>query len=86
MIEHFEPVQIPERVPGALESANDALRFMFGGNAVFTLRSEKTSTRFTYKIRQKDETYLSSCRSSSARAMRRTINISASSPAPIAGR
>jgi hypothetical protein len=56
MIEHFEPVQIPERVPGALESANDALRFMFGGNAVFTLRSEKTSTRFTYKIRQKDET------------------------------
>lgn len=56
MIEHFEPTQIPERVPGALESANDALRFMFGGNAVFTLRSEKTSTRFTYKIRQKDET------------------------------
>ena len=56
MIEHFEPVQIPERVPGALESANDALRFMFGGNAVFTLRSEKTGTRFTYKIRQKDET------------------------------
>lgn len=55
MTQHFEPTHIPERVPGALESANDALRFMFGGNAVFTLRSAKTGTRFTYRIRQKDD-------------------------------
>jgi hypothetical protein len=53
---HFEPTQIPERVPGALDSANDALRFIFGGNATFTLRSAKTGTRYTYRIRQKDET------------------------------
>jgi hypothetical protein len=37
---------------GALESANDALRFIFGGNATFTIRSAKTGDRFTYKIRQ----------------------------------
>lgn len=56
MIHHFEPDQIPPPVPnGALESANDALRFMFGGNATFTLRSEKTGTRYTYKIRQKED-------------------------------
>jgi hypothetical protein len=55
MIHHFEPDHTPQPVPGALESANDALRFMFGGNATFTLRSEKTGTRYTYKIRQKDE-------------------------------
>lgn len=55
MIEHFEPTQIPEPVPGALASANDALRFMFGGNATFTIRSEETSTRYTYKIRQQNE-------------------------------
>jgi hypothetical protein len=56
MIHHFEPDQIPPPVPnGALESANDALRFMFGGNATFTLRSEKTGTRYTYKIRQQNE-------------------------------
>lgn len=52
---HFEPNHIPEPVPGALASANDALRFMFGGNATFTIRSEKTSTRYTYKIRQQNE-------------------------------
>jgi hypothetical protein len=52
MLAHFEPDQIPERVPGALDSANAALRFMFGGNATFTLRSTKTGTRCTYKIRQ----------------------------------
>ena len=53
MIAHFEPDHIPPPVPnGALESANDALRFIFGGNATFTIRSAKTGARFTYKIRQ----------------------------------
>ena len=52
---HFESNHIPEPVPGAFASANDALRFMFGGNATFTIRSEKTSTRYTYKIRQQNE-------------------------------
>lgn len=56
MMTHFEPDQIPESTPGMLTSANDALRFMFAGNATFTLRSAKTGTRYTYKIRQKDET------------------------------
>jgi len=55
MIAHFEPDHIPPPVPnGALESANDALRFIFGGNATFTIRSAKTGTRYTYKIRQKE--------------------------------
>lgn len=53
MFAHFEPDHIPPPVPnGALESANDALRFIFGGNATFTIRSAKTGARFTYKIRQ----------------------------------
>jgi hypothetical protein len=52
MIAHYETGKIPERAPGALESANDVLRFIFGGNATFTLRSAKTGARFTYKIRQ----------------------------------
>jgi hypothetical protein len=52
MLAHPETGHIPEPVPGELSSANDALRFMFGGNATFTIRSAKTGTRYTYKIRQ----------------------------------
>ena len=54
MIAHFETGKIPEPTPGELSSANDALRFIFGGNATFTIRSAKTGTRYTYKIRQKE--------------------------------
>jgi hypothetical protein len=54
MLAHYETGDIPEPVPGALSSANDALRFIFGGNATFTIRSAKTGTRFTYKLRQTD--------------------------------
>jgi hypothetical protein len=35
------------------ESADTALDFIFGGNATFTLSSEKTGTHFTYKVRHK---------------------------------
>ena len=52
MLAHYETGKIPEPVPGELSSANDALRFIFGGNATFTIRSAKTGTRFTYKLRQ----------------------------------
>ena len=52
MLAHSETGDIPEPIPGALSSANDALRFIFGGNATFTIRSAKTGTRFTYKLRQ----------------------------------
>ena len=52
MLAHYETGDIPEPIPGALSSANDALRFIFGGNATFTIRSAKTGTRFTYKLRQ----------------------------------
>lgn len=52
----LEPAQISEHAPGVLSSASDALRFMFAGNATFTLRSAKTGARFTYRLRRKDET------------------------------
>lgn len=52
MLAHYETGDIPEPTPGELSSANDALRFIFGGNATFTIRSAKTGTRYTYKIRQ----------------------------------
>ena len=54
MLAHYETGKIPEPTPGELSSANDALRFIFGGNATFTIRSAKTGTRYTYKIRQKE--------------------------------
>ena len=34
------------------ENAQDALAFIFAGNAVFTLTSTKTDKHFTYKMRQ----------------------------------
>ena len=36
------------------ETAADALTFIKGGKAVFTLSSEKTDTHFTFKVSQKD--------------------------------
>lgn len=36
-------------------SAQDAARFMFGGNATFTLRSMKTGTRYTYRVRESED-------------------------------
>lgn len=36
---------------GQLNNAADALAFILAGNATITLRSEKTSTRYTYKIK-----------------------------------
>jgi hypothetical protein len=35
---------------GRLQSAADATRFVLAGKATITLRSQKTGTRFTYKI------------------------------------
>jgi hypothetical protein len=40
---------------GRLEKPEDAQRFIFAGNAIVTLRSVKTGTRFTYKIAKKEE-------------------------------
>jgi len=36
--------------------AQDALDFIFGGNATFTMTSAASGQHFTYKVRQKDET------------------------------
>lgn len=38
--------------PSRLIDANAALRFIHAGNAYLTLRSLKTQTRFTYRVRQ----------------------------------
>jgi hypothetical protein len=34
---------------------HDAVRFILGGNAVFTLVSEKTGARYTYRVRLSDD-------------------------------
>ena len=45
---------------GRLETADRAIAFMMGGNATFTLVSEKTGNRFTYKVSEaKDNETLS---------------------------
>jgi hypothetical protein len=36
--------------PGNLRTAAAALRFITGGNAYFTVRSQKTGTRYTYRV------------------------------------
>jgi hypothetical protein len=36
-----------------IRDPNNAARFLYAGNAVFTLRSKKTGTRFTYKVSHK---------------------------------
>lgn len=38
-----------------IASATDAVKFIFAGNALFTLRSRKTGTRFTYHVRAKTD-------------------------------
>lgn len=38
-----------------VESTEDAARFMYAGNALFTLVSKRTGARFTYKIRKADD-------------------------------
>ncbi len=40
--------------PGRLATVEAALSFIMAGNATVTLRSQKTGTRFTYKIRKAD--------------------------------
>lgn len=40
---------------GQLTSAQDAMRFALAGKATITLRSQKTGTRFTYKISVSDD-------------------------------
>jgi len=37
------------------ETAEDALTFIKGGKAVFTITSEKTDKHFTFKVNQKDK-------------------------------
>lgn len=36
-------------------NAKDAVTFMLAGNATITVRSEKTSTRYTFKIKKSDD-------------------------------
>lgn len=40
-----------EEMRGVLSTPEKIRSFMFAGNATFTIRSTKTGTRFTYKIR-----------------------------------
>ena len=40
---------------GRLDTAGAAAKFMLGGNATVTLRSQKSGTRFTFKIRANDD-------------------------------
>lgn len=40
--------------PGLLNSVKDVTRFMLAGNATITIRSKKTSVRYTYKVVQKE--------------------------------
>lgn len=39
-----------------ITDATDAFAFVTGGRAVFTLKSAKTGTHYTYKVSRKDET------------------------------
>lgn len=39
---------------GQLSSADDILRFLFGGDAIFTVVSRRTGVRFTYKVHELD--------------------------------
>lgn len=41
--------------PGRLTTAADALAFICGGRATFTVRSTKTGTRFTFRVRLSDD-------------------------------
>jgi hypothetical protein len=40
---------------GELNSVSKVLGFMFAGNATFTIRSRKSGTRYTYKVRKADK-------------------------------
>lgn len=40
----------PKDMTGRLKTAKDAMTYMLAGNAYITLRSAKTSTRYTYRI------------------------------------
>jgi hypothetical protein len=42
----------PDRQRGRLEKWDDIWRFVFGGNATFTLVSVQTRARYTYKVRK----------------------------------
>jgi hypothetical protein len=37
-------------LPSQITSADDALRFILAGNAYFTVRSQKTGTRYTFRV------------------------------------
>jgi hypothetical protein len=43
---------IPMDMTGQLKSANAALAYTLAGNATLTLRSQKSGTRYTYRVRQ----------------------------------
>lgn len=38
-----------------LSAAVDAVKFMFGGNAIFTLQSAVSGTRFTFRVQKSDD-------------------------------
>jgi hypothetical protein len=40
--------------PNAITDAGKALRFMLAGDATFTIRSMRTGTRYTFRVRQGD--------------------------------
>ena len=42
-------------IPGRLLSAESVRRFALAGKATLTIRSAKTGTRYTFKIRKPDE-------------------------------
>lgn len=44
-----------EATPAHIKDADDALAFMRAGRAVFTVRSKKTGTRFTFKVTTSDD-------------------------------
>ncbi len=44
-----------EDFKGRLETPADAQRFIFAGNAIITLRSKKTTARFTFKITKSED-------------------------------
>jgi len=44
-----------QRPDGYIDDVQTALDFMFGGNATFTLVSLKTQTRYTFRLRSKDD-------------------------------
>ena len=52
-----------ERHPLMIEAAEDAMAFAFGGNARFTLKSEATGKRYTYRVskaKDRDDMYFAS--------------------------